>query len=676
MYLALKSINSSTAPYYSSNPISTSADWYALNPGCYASTPPAQITSIAGRSAYRTPVAASSNIGMPWPIALGPGGTVYFGTDFTVYKFDPVTKTIAAVAGTGSAGYAGDGGPAIDAPIGRVTGIQVDSSSNVYFSDTTFCVVRKVTANTGLISTVAGTGVPGYTGDNGLAVAAQLFEPYYLALDPNSTTLYIADSGNGVIRKVSNGVITSVGGTENSWPLGIAVDNAGNLYWIDYLLRKLPAGATVAVTLNSLNMSWNFEGLSIDAAGNLYTADYGTPSIVKFSPTGEATRPYGGGVWGFTADGLPAAGAAMAAPFDVVVDSASNLFFTEGGAHRIREVTGGVLKTLAGVGAADGDLASNFFPVDNLRVGVAADTAGNVYFADTGGRVRKINTAGYLTTIMGTDGDGTTLGDGGLAINATLGEATAIALNQTGDIFIADQPSGTVRKITTNGVVASYATSLRTPSALATDLAGNVYVGGGLCGDWTLQMVNTWITNGAIIQRIAIDGTVTPFAGNGVTGFAGDGGPATSASFSCASGIATDVAGNVYVADTLNHRVRKIDANGVINTVVGNGAIGYSGDGAQAINASLNAPFGLSFDAKGNLYISEFGNNVIRRVTPGGVISTVVGDGSAGFAGDGGAPASAKLNGPTHLSFDGNGNLYIRDAKNGRIRRVSGLTTQ
>ena len=197
------------------------------------------------------------------------------------------------------------------------------------------------------------------------------------------------------------------------------------------------------------------------------------------------------------------------------------------------------------------------------------------------------------------------------------------------------------------------AASIGDPTRVATDAAGNVYFG-------SLHSV----------FKVDAAGTLTRFAGNGRAGNSGDGGPAAAAQLSFPMGIAIDAAGNVFVADRDASVVRKIAANGTITTVAGSGTPGYMGDGGAAISAQINGPFGIALDSAGSLYIADTTNNVVRKVSPDGTISTVAGTGTPGYLGDGGAARSAWLNGPEGVAVDAAGNLYIADTFNGRIRRV------
>ena len=287
-----------------------------------------------------------------------------------------------------------------------------------------------------------------------------------------------------------------------------------------------------------------------------------------------------------------------------------------------------IITTVAGNGnktyAGDGGAATNA-SLDE-PTGVALDASGNLYIADLiNNRIRKVDTNGIITTVAG-NGFSSSLGDGGLATNAWLAAPQGVALDACGDLFIADQGNNRIREVGTNGII-------------------------------------------------------TTVAGNGSGTYAGDGGAATSASLHNPSGVALDAAGNLYIADSQNCRIRKVDTNHIITTVVGNGNAGYSGDGGAATRVSLNAPAGVALVAAGNLYIADALNERIRKVDTNGIITTVAGNGaeitnvedgliSGTYSGEGGAATNAGLYSPLGVALDAVGNLYIADYLNVRIRKV------
>lgn len=295
--------------------------------------------------------------------------------------------------------------------------------------------------------------------------------------------------------------------------------------------------------------------------------------------------------------------------------------------------------------------------------GVAVDAAGNVYIASQYGNiVLRLDTVSGLLTLVAGNGTSGLSGDNGPAGNAQLNQPIGIAVDSAGNVYIADGLNSRIRKVS-NGVITTVAgggslnednvlateAQLSYPGGVAIDLAGNLYL--------------TDQTNR--VRRVS-NGVITTVAGNGTPGFSGDGGPATSAQLYLPAGVALDSAGNLYIAERGNNRIRKV-SNGVITTIAGNGAAGYSGDNGPAVSASLSGPFGVAVDPAGSLYIADTGNNVIRKVS-NGTITTIAGDGMVGFAGDDGPAAGAQLNGPTSVAVDSRGRVYIADSNNNRIR--------
>ena len=322
----------------------------------------------------------------------------------------------------------------------------------------------------------------------------------------------------------------------------------------------------------------------------------------------------------------------------------------------------GIVSTAAGTGASgySGDGGPATSAQFNLPFGVARDRQGSLYVADTANNViRKVSADGTISTIAGNGIQGYS-GDGGAAITAQLAFPTAVALDSVGNLYIADYFNDCVRKVDTNGMISTFASAQgRAVIGVAADAAGNVYFSSSYEGVWKADP----------------QGVTTKFAGNGTPGFSGDGGPATDAQTSGVAGLTVDVSGNLYMAEVFNADIREVDTNGIITTVAGNQQFGYSGDGGPATSAMLNGPYDVQVDAAGNLYISDSSNNRIRKVNAAGIISTIVGDGNYGYAGDGGLASMAQLAGPTAIALDGSGNIYIADVGNNVIRRVQTDTT-
>ncbi len=334
--------------------------------------------------------------------------------------------------------------------------------------------------------------------------------------------------------------------------------------------------------------------------------------ITTFAGNGNAT---------FSGDGGPATNASLNHPTGLTIDTAGSVFIADADNWRVRKVTsGGIISTVAGSGVfgsgGDGSAAVNAAFSD--LSGVVVDAAGNLYIADSGNhRVRKVTPAGVVTALAGTGVQGGS-GDGGLAVNAQLNRPIGVALDAAGFLYICDSSNHNVRRVN-----------------LST-------------------------------------GIITTYAGNGLAAFAGDGGQATSASLMFPLGIALDKNGNLFIADAGNSAVRKVATNGVISTVAGTGNhAGFAGDGAFATAALLNLPAGVTVDGNGILFIADSGNNRVRRVDGAGIINTMAGGANDGFSGDNGPPGNALLSFPWGMAIDAAGSLYIADRANNRVRRIT-----
>jgi sugar lactone lactonase YvrE len=343
-----------------------------------------------------------------------------------------------------------------------------------------------------------------------------------------------------------------------------------------------------------------------------------------------------------------------------------------------------IISTVAGNGTqgyngdgGDATDASLFAPQ-----GIAIDTLGNMYIADTWNSViRKVSTSGVMSTIAGNGNAGYT-GDGAAATNAELNLPSAVAVDKAGNIYIADMFNFCVRKVNKSGKISTVAGSgtqgsggdgdtatsayaqLNYPSGVAIDALGNIYI-----ADQENNRIRKVDTTSKIINTVA---------GNGIAGFSGDGGIATTAQLNYPSRIVIDALGNIYIADQGNSRIRKVNTSGIINTIAGNGSENsngtgtgnYSGDNGSALSAGLNLPSGVALDAAGNVYIADQENDRVRKVNTFGIISTIAGNGTQGSGGDDETATTAQLSFPTEVAVDTSGNIFIADEGNNRIRKV------
>ena len=307
----------------------------------------------------------------------------------------------------------------------------------------------------------------------------------------------------------------------------------------------------------------------------------------------------------------------------------------------------------------------------NYPEGVAVDGSGDIYIADHfNNRIRKVSSStGIISTVAGTgDAQNNCISgeiDGVPATTDPIGSSLYVAADVTGNFYTSCYIDH-VRKISSGSGIISTITDVKAIS-VAIDNEGNLYITGVLD--------TTFFTR--IYKRTASTGIISVIGGNDIQGYAGDGGEATAAEFNDPNGITIDAIGNVYVADQANNAIRKISVGtGIITTIAGNGSLGYSGDGYAATSAELNTPCGVAVDASGNVYIADGNNHVIRKVTVStGIITTIAGNGIPGYGGDGGLASASQLNQPSNVVVDESGNLYIADAGNNRIRKITSFSS-
>ncbi|MEI6716024.1 MAG: HYR domain-containing protein, partial [Verrucomicrobiota bacterium] len=593
----------------------------------------------------------------------------------------------------------------------------VDGSGTVYVADSGNHTIRKITSG-GVVTTLAGrVGVSGR--EDGTGVSARFFHPVGLALDGNGN-IYVADSDNHTIRKItSSGVVTTLAGSPRVSgsaddtggaarfyrPNGVAVDGNGNIYVADSgnrTIRKITSGGVVTTLAGSAGVLGSVDGtgsaalfnypasLCVDGSGSVYVVDNGNHTIRKITSGVVTTLAGSAGVPG-SVDGTGSA-ALFNYPVGVCLDGSGSVYVADSGNNTIRKITsGGVVTTLAGSvgvsGSVDGTGSTALF---NYPVGVAVDGGGSVYVADSGNcTIRKITSIGVVTTLAGTAGvSGSSsvanpvsggmfpvgktvvwftasdaagnISRGNFRVNVT--DETAPTVFVPSNVTVeATSPSGAVVNYTTPTATDNVGvTSLSTinpqfsgPNGVAVDGSGALYVAD--------QFNHT-------IRKITSGGVVTTLAGSaGVSGSVD--GTGSAALFDNPVGVAVDGNGGVYVADGLNHTIRKITNGGVVTTLAGSAGVSGSVDGIGSA-ALFNYPAGVAVDGNGGVYVADSGNNTIRKITSSGVVTTLAG--SSGVSGsEDGIGGVARFSGPSGLAVDGNGSVYVADFRNNTIRKIT-----
>jgi uncharacterized protein (TIGR03437 family) len=706
--------------------------------------------------------ATAARLRLPSAVAIDKDGNLYIA-DYSNHRIRKVTAStgvITTVAGNGTQGFNGDNGPAIDASLNFPESVAVDKDGNLFIADSSNHRVRKVTAGTGMISTVVGTGVSGFSGDNGQATAAMISTPLDVAFD-KAGDLYVCSAGNARIRKVtiSTGVITTYAGNGSTFfngdgvpataasfgPIAIAFDKDDNLYITDVtnsrirrvnagdkMISTLAGGATgfspdgsgaiggrlaqpvgVAVDPSGIVLFGDSANLRIRKVVSALSGDSVPPAIAITNPTSApnhtaASSPVtlsgtaadnntvvivrwsndrggSGAAFGTTAWSVPAV--TLQPGVNNITVTAWDANGNANSAHlAVTYAAQQVLVTVAGTGrsGSQGDGGPGVAADLALPRGIAVDGTGNIYVADsTNRRVRKISSNGVISAFAGTGELGTS-GDGGPAVNATMNSPTGLTLDAAGNLYISDSNANRVRKVSPDGRIVTVAGSGKGSGGFGGDSgpATNAELGGpqGLATDSAGNLYIADRSNHAIRKVTVSTGIITTVAGTGTQlGFAGDDGPAPQALLFAPSGVAVDTGGNIYITDELNQRIRRVNASdGKISTIAGNGTAGYNGDGIQAKDALINLSFPsfISVDPMGDVIFADRSNHRIRKITMStGVISTIAGNGIPGSVGDGSSPTGASLLFPHAGLVDAGGNLYISDGGNNRVRRTLPVST-
>jgi streptogramin lyase len=521
-------------------------------------------------------------------------------------------------------------------------GVAVDASGNLYVADTRNNTIRKVTSS-GVVTTLAGLAGSAGAAD-GSGQAARFKSPGGVAVD-GSNNVYVADSLNCTIRKVTpTGVVTTLAGLAGA---------AGSM-----------DGTGPAARFNDP------QSVAVDASGNLYVADSTNCAIRKITPAGVVTTLAGKmGVSGSN-DAATGSAARFNLPYGVAVDTNGNVYVADTLNQTIRKISsGGAVTTLAGLaggkGSSDGTNSAALF---DTPCGLTVDGSGNVYVADTvNDTIRQVSPAGVVTTLAGSAGTiGSTNGTGREAL---FYQPLGVAVDGNGNVYVADSYNSTIRKVTPGGVVTAVAgataaqgsadgagstAQFRDPYGVAVDINGTVYVS---------DLANN------TIRQITAAGVVTTLAGTpNSTGGTNDG-TGSAASFGEPAGIAVDTNGNVYVAEYANHTIRKIAPGGVVTTLAGEPGEGGSTNGIGSAARFLN-PLGVAVGVDGNVYVADTVNDMIRKITPDGTVSTLAGVAGNSGAKDGPA-ATALFSDPQGVAVDGSNNVYVADTGNATIRKIT-----
>lgn len=605
--------------------------------------------------------ATEAMLRVPAGLAFDKKGNLYIAdrNNNRIRKVD-TRGIITTVAGNGAAGFSGDGGPATEAQLNLPSGVVLDDEGNLFIADRSNDRIRVVDSK-GNIRTYAGTGADGFKGDNGPALKAMLSKPFGLTLDKKGN-LYIADRGNNRVRRINpQGIITTVAGDGGFFfmgdngpayrasvagPTGVVVDDQGTLYIADRnnnRVRAVDSQGMITTVAGTGQQDYNGDsevardtnlylpfGVALNTDGKLLVVDRSHYRIRSIDPKrGSVKTIAGNGKKMFAGDGGPATGATLSFPHGLAMDKKGNLLVSDKGNYRIRKISpDGVIQTIVGTGTRGniGDdlpaLEASIYGATSLKL----NNKGEMFIVSPSGFVsliRKVDEKGIMRKFLETVSP---------RYLESIANSKYKGKVQTGELA-----------------------TITTFSDFAFDIKGNMFI-----SDRLNQQ----------IRKVDSKGNITTIAGTGESAYYGDGGPASEAAFRDPSALATDKEGNLYIADGANNLIRKIDTKGIVTTVAGNGKHENSGDGGPALKAGIRNMDYLKVSPQGELHIVGMNSSTIRKITTDGKIVTVAGRGYQGYSGDGGPATQAMLKSPVSVEFDLKGNMYISDMGNNRIRKV------
>jgi len=604
------------------------------------------------------------------------------------------SHTLSIVAGVPSGQGYRDGAASV-ARFSYPMGLTATSSGAIIVADMRNCLIRSISSD-GLVSTLAGTIGRMSTAD-GHGSSASFSAPLDVVAD-SAGNIYVADSANHTIRKIDpTGAVTTFAGTPKkagsvdgtggealfNSPGGLALDSSGNLYVADsgnHTIRKISPTGTVTTLAGKPGTQGSSDGqgseasfnapgsLAVDASGNIYVADSGNNTIRKITPDGTVTTLAGVAGQTGSADG-PGNTARFAGPGGIVSDSVGNLYIADTYNNAIRKLTpDGTVTTLAGspgeTGSVDGFGASAQFK-GPARITWNPITRA-LYVTDNNSQVRRITAHGVVTTLTGAPAESGTAD--GPATSARFSFTNGIAIGAGGNLYVADMDNGTIRQITRDGVVSTFAgTPGKGGNADGTGAAAQFGGVGTIAADRSGTLYVAEFYNDTI-RKVTSAGVVTTFAGaSGKAGRAD--GTGTAAQFAGPNDVAMDTAGNLYVADFYANTIRKITPDAVVTTLAGTAGKPGSSDGTGAA-ALFDGPAGVAADDRGNLYVTELNNHTLRKISPNGTVTTLAGH--AGEPGSADGPGTtARFSQPWGIALDSRGNIYVCDTGNNAIRKIA-----